>query len=251
VHLFCSPTDFLDRSSQILANCNSHDVDNVAISNSITNSITMPRVSQRAEAIISLSLLFNNRIKLKAIRLLNDDEDSLEDVKDLATAICLSKIRKSRYLNRSNKYRKSPAVGRFETDLNLDDGESNASSDTESDLPWLSDDEFLQKYRVTRKSFYAILSLIKDHDVFSSKRRLMAPPQYQLMVFLKFVGTEGAGANNSNQRSTFGVGYGTAALYRSWCFSNSLVLKEPVLIIPTKGVLLVWATVQLLSTGRE
>jgi hypothetical protein len=33
-------------------------------------------------------------------------------------------------------------------------------------------------------------------------------------VFLKYVGTEGSGANNSNQRHTFSVGYGTAELYR-------------------------------------
>jgi DDE superfamily endonuclease len=38
--------------------------------------------------------------------------------------------------------------------------------------------------------------------------------QYQLMVSLTNVGTEGNGANNSNQRHTFGVGYGTGDLYR-------------------------------------
>jgi hypothetical protein len=42
----------------------------------------------------------------------------------------------------------------------------------------------------------------------------MAPPEYQLMGFLKYGGTEGSGANTSNQRSTFGVGYGTAEVYR-------------------------------------
>ena len=34
------------------------------------------------------------------------------------------------------------------------------------------------------------------------------------MVLLKYVGIEGAGASNLNQRQTFGVGYGTAELYR-------------------------------------
>jgi hypothetical protein len=65
------------------------------------------------------------------------------------------------------------------------DSEREVSSGSESGVPWLSDDEFLQKYRVSRKSFEAILSLIEDHEVFTSKTRTMAPPQYQLMVFLK------------------------------------------------------------------
>jgi hypothetical protein len=34
------------------------------------------------------------------------------------------------------------------------------------------------------------------------------------MVFLKFVGTEGTGASNANQRHTFAIGYGTADKYR-------------------------------------
>jgi DDE superfamily endonuclease len=176
----------------------------------------MPRVSKRAKYITTLSCIFNNRLKHRAIRLLDDDEDSFEDLKDLATGICLSKLQRNRYLSRGTKYRKSPAVERFEMDLNVAGPmESDASSGSDSSvLPWLSDDEFLQKYRVSRKSFEAILLLIKDHDVFKSKYKCQAPPKYQLMVFLKYVGTEGAGANNSNQRHTFGVGYGTAEVYR-------------------------------------
>jgi hypothetical protein len=34
------------------------------------------------------------------------------------------------------------------------------------------------------------------------------------MVFLKYVGTEGDGANNAGQRNLFGIGYGTALNYR-------------------------------------
>ena len=81
-------------------------------------------------------------------------------------------------------------------------------------MPWLTDAEFLQKYRVSRSGFRYILDLIKDHAVFDSKTKRMAPASHQLMVFLKYVGTEGTGASNSNQRATFGVGYGTASLYR-------------------------------------
>ena len=180
----------------------------------------MPRVSRRAKAITCLTSLLNKRLKMRAMRVLDSDESSTEDLKDLATAVCLSEIRKRRYLQRPNRYRKSPATERFETDLNANkvrnnnEEEDGNSSSVESEMPWLTDDEFLQKYRVTRSSFQYILDMISDHAVFYSKNKRMAPTAYQLMVFLKYVGTEGTGATNSNQRSTFGVGYGTADLYR-------------------------------------
>jgi DDE superfamily endonuclease len=145
--------------------------------------------------------------------IMDDEEDSVEDLKDLATAVSLSTIRKRRYISRSTKYRKSPAETRFKTDLN-DVSSSSNSSGTSSELPWLSDEEFLQKYRVTRKSFDIILEKIRNHPIFESKTKRMAPPEYQLMVFLKYIGTEGAGGSNANQRHTFGVGYGIAANYR-------------------------------------
>ena len=153
-------------------------------------------------------------MKARAIRIYDDDDDSLEEIKDLATVICLSEIRKRRYLQRPSKYRKGPAQERFKTDLNADqiEGENSSSG---CERPWRTDDEFLQKYRVTRRSFKYILDLISDHPIFDSKTKAMAPPSYQLMVFLKYVGTEGSGASNSNQRGTFGVGYGTADLYRA------------------------------------
>jgi hypothetical protein len=174
----------------------------------------MPRVSKRAQAINTLSFVFNNRVKHRTIRLCNDDDDSLEDLKDLATLISLGKIRNRRYLFRLSKYRKSPALDWFKTNL-LDgiteEGEGESSSASDSEMPWLSDDEFLQKYRVSRRSFQAILNLIKDHEIFASKTKMMGPPEFQLLVFLKYVGTKGAGANNSNQRSTLGVGTSPAS----------------------------------------
>ena len=50
----------------------------------------------------------------------SDDKSSVEDLKDLATAVFLSEIRKRRYYQRPRKYRKTPANERFATDLNAD-----------------------------------------------------------------------------------------------------------------------------------
>jgi hypothetical protein len=83
-------------------------------------------------------------------------------------------------------------------------------SDGSSLRPWLSDEEFLQKFRVTMIGYSRILESIRDHSVFTSKTKRMAAPEYQLIVFLKYVGTEGDGANNAGQRNLFGIGYRTA-----------------------------------------
>ena len=99
--------------------------------------------------------------------LTEDDDDSLEDMKDLATAVCLSELRKRRYFQHSNKYRKSPATQRFQTDLHQGFESESGSSVSSEEMPWLTDDEFLQKFRVTRYGIEQILQRIKDHDVFN------------------------------------------------------------------------------------
>jgi hypothetical protein len=58
----------------------------------------------------------------------------------------------------------------------------------------LNDAEFLQKYRMSRRSFDFLLNMIKDHPVFhTAKVRKQAPVAFQLMTWLKYVGTEGNG----------------------------------------------------------
>jgi hypothetical protein len=185
----------------------------------------MPRVSKRAKAISHLAAVFNHRMRLRAMRMMEDEEDdsSVEHLKDLAAAMSLKQARNKRYLFRPSKYRKSPAPERFATDLQED---ASVDSNGSSQMPWLTDDEFLQKYRVTRAGFQYILNRIKDHPIFESKTKTMAPPEHQLMVFLKYVGTEGSGANGPNQRNTFGCGKGTSVDYRRRVTTALKALKK-------------------------
>jgi DDE superfamily endonuclease len=168
----------------------------------------------------------------------------LEDVKDVASLAMLQSAEGRRYLHCNSTYRKSLANERFTTDLDSSsapvlpstnhDGnnDANISDASDHELPWLNDDEFLQKFRVTREAFAIILEKIKDHPVFESKTKAMAPPEYQLMVFLKYIGTEGAGSSNANQRQTFGVGYGTSSLYRKRVTKALLSLREEYITWP-------------------
>ena len=135
----------------------------------------MPRTSKRAKAISCLSAMWDDRIKRRAIREMDDDEDSIEDLKDLATAMFLSDLRKRRHFQRPTRHRRSPSADRFATDLNNQPVVVDASdaSGLQSEAPWLSDDEFLHKCRVSRRSFQFTLSRIGDNPVFEAKKKIL------------------------------------------------------------------------------
>ena len=212
----------------------------------------MPRKSKKAKFIEQLKSCLSRRIKARAVRSLVDEEDSIEDVKDLAYLATYKNCVARRYIFRRSSYRK--AVERFSQDLEdesaiaaaEEEDEDSAISAEGSRMPWLTDDEFLQKYRCTRESFGRLLGLIKNHEVFNcastskKKGRKQAPVAHQLMVFLKFLGTEGSGGSNSNQRHVFSIGYGTAAVYRKRVTKAVLSLREPYVFWPDEEERTCW-----------
>ena len=151
----------------------------------------------------------------RMIRMACDDLEPEEDFKDLLARHQLKEAQESRYLFRSSTYRTGNAVEVFENDLNEDPVPIEGESDEEE--PWLNDEEFLQKYRMSRNAFKILLDKIKDHPAFNNpnSKRKQIPAAYQLMAWLKFVGTEGAGGNNSNQRNTFKITRGAAEIYKT------------------------------------
>jgi DDE superfamily endonuclease len=174
---------------------------------------------------------FKLRLFKRGFRTLIDEENSLEDAVDTAVAMAIRKGENRRYLFRKKHYRKGD--DRFTLDLD-DEYFSGAEDDDDSieaeaaKMPWLTDDEFLHKYRMSRESFHRVLHAIEDHDVFATGKRgrNQAPVAHQLMVFLKFLGTEGAGGSNANMRHVFAIGYGTAALYRKRVTKAILSLRK-------------------------
>ena len=64
--------------------------------------------------------------------------------------------------------------------------------------PWLTQEEFLEKYRIHRDSFHLLVDKIRDHSVFQSLhgKKKQKPVAFQLMVFLFCVGTSGSGSRN-------------------------------------------------------
>jgi DDE superfamily endonuclease len=176
---------------------------------------SMPRISKRARAIRDLEFIARERLTARQTRTTFDEEDPIADGVDLVVMKALQNAHSSRYLFRERKYRKGSLDERFGTDLLDQIQHPSDTDDTEGVQPWLNESEFIQKYRMSRSSFDYLLNLIKDHPVFhTGKKKKQAPVEFQLMTWLRYVGTEGSGASNANQRHSFGIGYGTADLYR-------------------------------------
>lgn len=179
----------------------------------------MPRVSQRRRFIDRLRRKVTQRQSLLAMQFLSDDSsssgaddssssssNSTTDALIFAVAYESSKEKlkfaeKKRYLLPRGKYRKSNEEV-FKNDLNTESAEG--------ERPWMTEEEFKQKYRVGRDALDHIYEQIKDHEVFKNKRGpKQMHPKHQLMVLLQYLGTEGSGANNPRQRAYFHIGRGS------------------------------------------
>ena len=129
-----------------------------------------------------------------------------------------------RYLQSRNAYRTNANYSVFERDL-IDDDDNNGTP------PWLTDEEFLQKYRLHRENFDHIVSSINQHLVFKGDvlRRPQSPPSHQLMVLLHYLGTSGSGANNPRMRNVFGIGRGTVELFKRRCVTAIRSIKNKMI----------------------
>ena len=93
-----------------------------------------------------------------------DEEDSIEDAKDLALAKAIQQAEERRYLFRKLNYRKGNTQFAAdlveEEDCSCSNSEEEHGNDSEvqqiekeaSKMPWLTEEEFIQKYRVSRST---------------------------------------------------------------------------------------------------
>ena len=142
----------------------------------------------------------------------SSDDDRLDADYNLAFLIERKKLyeelKGKRYLARCNRYRKGYKDEIFQRHFNV-------TVDENGQNPWLSDLEFKELYRMSRTSFWHIVGLIKDHEVFKRKgMKRQAPVEYQFGVFMCYLGRQGSGVSNPTLRNMFGIGRGTANTWK-------------------------------------
>ena len=99
---------------------------------------------------------------------------------------------------------------------------------TEADIPFLKRDDFLHKFRMRVGPFQVLVDKIRNHAVFrrGSRGPPQAPPEYQLMVLLQALGSEGCGYSNQHLRQIFQIGRGIAQLYFKRARAAILSLRD-------------------------
>jgi hypothetical protein len=175
----------------------------------------MPRSSYKQKA-INDALLLQTAIMYMVI-----DYSMEHDVSPLDTPYTvllllqmwhISKLERTRYGYRKRYRSTRRAAESYQRDLAAME---QSGEESEASVKWLSDEEFLQKYRMSKESFVYVLDTIKDDPVFqrSSRGRPQRPVAHQLMTTLKALGSEGNGFSNPNLRHVFHTGRGTSSDY--------------------------------------
>jgi hypothetical protein len=164
----------------------------------------MPRLSVRQCSLAALEDDFRWLQDDREMKLLGDDDvfddfDLIfeEELKERYNHLCTE-----RFLARAASYRCGNSWRIFQEDL-LQSSNQNC---------WLNDSEFKLKYCMLRNSFWKLHELIKGHSVFQVKgaKRQQMPSEYQVMVLLAFLRTEGDGMSDKKARSIFRLSTGAA-----------------------------------------
>jgi len=130
-----------------------------------------------------------------------------EDFVDAYAASQLRQCRNSRFSGRSNTYRRR-MEDYTEMEFSLD---LLSSDDNTNTTRFLNDNEFLQQYRMSKSSLRTLVNKIQQHPVFKHPHRgpKQPPAIYQVMVLLRYLGTEGSGASLSTLRARYKFSVGT------------------------------------------
>lgn len=184
----------------------------------------MPNISLRSKVIKHVRQIVIRREEQALRRHLlldSDDDDSVDDIVDMYHKRLLSQMVTRRYLFRSKKYRNRRRIFDWNDCLSHDSLR-------------FSDKEFLKHFRVSRKTFWHLVSLISDHDSFKSKpgKRKKAPVPCHLLVFLYRLGCQGSNASDTSVATFFGIGDGSVREYISRTITAIKSLKDRVIVWP-------------------
>jgi len=81
----------------------------------------------------------------------------MDDAVDSCLIRSLKVVQSRRYTFRNKHHKRKTVIFKIDLETYLEHSDEH---------PWLSDEEFLQKYRMNQESFHKLVDLIKDHPVF-------------------------------------------------------------------------------------
>lgn len=192
----------------------------------------MPRLSKKAKLQNELSKLLQARKAYAFLRkhILDDsesdddsdnEEDEFNDIIDKQVSDAVTYVSSHRYVFRSEKYR---CRSRFFDWKDCLSDESIRFNDT----------EFLKTFRVSRKNFWHLVSLVDQNEVFRNmeKKRRKAPVSWQILVFLYRLGRQGSDGSDLSIGTYFGIGSGTVRIFVGRVLIAVKELKDEIVFWP-------------------
>eukprot|EP00977_Amphora_coffeiformis_P023412 scaffold13313_cov91-Amphora_coffeaeformis.AAC.1 len=117
----------------------------------------MPRHSRRQRAIAAAKSKYQKACGMYVLGNSSDEESSGSDMESFVVA---THLESARYVCRGKYRSHRKAVQRYEDDL---------ADENDVNIPWLKQEEFLEKYRMSRDAFAELLDLIKDNIAFKNR----------------------------------------------------------------------------------
>ena len=179
----------------------------------------MPRTSRRQKVLNRLDEIIAAAVKHHRLLELCGDRDNSRTRKDFIThcVFVRKELLNSRCMFRKVRHRRRKA----KFNLCLDCGHDEA----------LTEKEFKFHFRLCRDSFWQLVSLTENNEVFkkrmSDSRGKFPPlPAHQLLVLLKCLGSEGNAASSISLGNFFGIAHGLIDVYRLRAMEAVLSLES-------------------------
>jgi DDE superfamily endonuclease len=135
------------------------------------------------------------------------------------------RLRNRRYLFQRGSYRKREP--KFELYLCPDH------------VDGLNEREFLFHFRLSRDSFWQLVQQIKNHPNFhrhgDARGKVPRPAEHQLLVLLKYYGSEGNAASNYNLSAFFGISHGAVDSCKDHALEALLTLEKHTYFWPNEA----------------
>ena len=176
----------------------------------------MPRTSRKGVILKRLDDLLTAAAKHAAVHYLMGVSTAHAEALIARLRQARFRIRNSRYVQRGTYRRRSP---RFDVYLSIDN--NNA----------LTDNEFLFHFRMSRDCFWKLVGLIEDHPNFHKKNsdsrgNPPKPASQQLLVLLKYIGSDGNSASSVSLGTFFGIASGTVDSCKESALDAVLTLED-------------------------
>ena len=195
----------------------------------------MVRFSPRIAMLRRYEKAWKERVEGTLIRYLLDIDDPTKDCIDMYFVERYQEATECRYFSRGSTY-KSRLKKLHDFLLRMGVWDPGVEEVDALSACTMTHQDFLREFRVSRRSFKDLHEVIKDHPIFKRGRRgpQQAPPAFQLLVFLRFLGQCGDGNSSHRMKLFFPASVGAIEKAKDRVLTAILDLRQFAICWPNE-----------------